>query len=146
MQIFIYVIFYGALGYFIIRYRKKHQYQKSEMYFLSLCESVKKMNALTDQLHSIENMICDIEICNADHMKAVRIEIPDSLSRNASHEMLINGNDISSQYLLQLALAERDRLRSLLLDEVGKIARSAVTQTVTQSSQKPEQDSRGGEV
>ena len=146
MQIFIYVIFYGALGYFIIRYRKKHQYQKSEMYFLSLCESVKKMNALTEQLHSIENMISDIEICNADHVKSVRIEIPDSLSRNASHEMLINGNDISSQYLLQLALAERERLRSSLLNEVEKISRSAVTQSGTQSSQNAEQDSRGGKV
>lgn len=146
MQIVIYIIFYGALGYFIIRYRKKHQYQKSEMYFLSLCESVKKMHSITEQLSSIENMICDIEICNADHVKSVRIEIPDSLSQNASHEMLINGNDISSQYLLQLALAERERLRSSLLDEVEKISRTAVTQSVTQTLQKPEQDSRGGKV
>lgn len=146
MEVLAYIAFYSVIVYLIIRFKDKQKpepQKPDDLRFFDICENVRKLNALTEQLQGIENMICDIEICNADHLKAVRIEIPESLSHNSSHEMIINGEDVRSQYLLQLALSERDRLRSSLLDEIEKIHRSAVTQTVTQSSQNTEQDKRG---
>ena len=138
MEIIAYIIFYSAIAYLIIRLRDRSRQEPEpqkpdDLRFFDICESVKRLNTLTEQLQGIENMICDIEICNADHLKAVRIEIPESLSHNSSHEIIINGEDMKSQYLLQLALSERDRLRTSLLNEIQKLSCSAVTQTVEKS-------------
>lgn len=145
MAVLLSIALYGAIIAFLYWRFINRRYHRSDIYFMRIYDSVKELNDTVDQLKSLEGMISDIEICNHNHLKAVRIEIPESLSPNCKHEVIINGRDTNSKYLLRLAVSERNRLRCSLQREIAHISRYGVTERVTQTIPKVEADSgRGG--
>lgn len=115
---------YALLCVWLYRHRKRARTprQTSDLYFREIYDNIHKLSDDVDRLEELENLITDIECCNAEYLKSVRIDVPDTLySKESRHEFVINGNDENSKYLLQIAYAERDKLRSSLLENIGKI-------------------------
>ena len=54
--------------------------------------------------------------------------MPDNLSHDHSHTLLINGHDRNSKALMQLVLDERDRLRDTLEKKIKALAKNGTTQ------------------
>lgn len=147
MDMIVRIVFWFTLGYAafaVYRFRRdrRRSDDAKDVFFAEVCSSVKDMNSTIEQLSGIESIINDIEICSSEHMRAVRIEIPGSLSQNSSHEIIIDGSGESTEYLLRLALSERERLRSLLIEEVSELSRYGITQTVTQTYEPSERGER----
>ena len=121
----------ALVAYLIQRLMKKKKLHRHDFYYFRIYNGITELKEIVDELEQVEHMITDIEMCNYHHLKAVKIEVPDSLSNGKGHEILINGKDNNTRYLLSIAVEERARLRSSLLNGINNLSRYGVTKTVT---------------
>ena len=122
---------FAGIAYAIHRVTGRRRLHRKDIYFFRIYNGVTELKEIVEQLEQVEQMITDIEVCSFHHLKAVKIEVPDSLSSGKGHEIIINGSDNNSRYLLSIAVEERQRLRTSLLKGIESLSRYGVTKTVT---------------
>ena len=117
------VIIYG-----IHRYIKHSRYHKSDVKFFRIYSGVHDLAQIVNQLQELEELQTQIELARFHHLKGVTVSLPDNLSHDHSHTLLINGHDRNSKALMQLVIDERDRLRDTLEKKIKELAKHGTTQ------------------
>ena len=98
------------------------------MKFFRIYSGVHDLAQIVNQLQELEELQTQIELARFHHLKGVTVSLPDNLSHDHSHTLLINGHDRNSKALMQLVLDERDRLRDTLEKKIKALAKSGTTQ------------------
>lgn len=117
------LIIYGAYRYF-----KHRRYHKSDVKFFRIYSGVHDLAQIVNQLQELEELQTQIELARFHHLKGVTVSLPDNLSHDHSHTLLINGHDRNSKALMQLVLDERDRLRDTLEKKIKELSKHGTTQ------------------
>jgi hypothetical protein len=128
------IIGYGTVVYKFYKFVRKREKKASEMYFQNVYSSVLALADKVRRIQELENLITDIECCSKNYLKAVRIDVPDSLAGISRHDFIISGDDDNSKHLLDIALSEREKLRASLLDDLQEISHNGVTKTITKTT------------
>lgn len=95
--------------YILIR-RSKHKL----INYNDIYAQVQEINLTIEKLRQLDNIITDINVCSDEHLKGVRIDVPDSISQNAAYDVIINGDDDESRILLEFSFRQRNKLSHLL--------------------------------
>lgn len=78
------------------------------------------VNGIMERIKSIENFITDIEICEpGEYEKNITLQWFDKKCGNQNYDFWINGNNLNTELILQIAYAERQKLRTLLKKEIN---------------------------
>lgn len=122
------LIIWTIIIYCVYRYIKHRRYHKSDVKFFRIYSGVHDLAQIVNQLQELEEIQTQIELAKFHHLKGVSIQLPDNLSHDHSHTLLINGHDRNSKALMQLVLDERDRLRDTLEKKIKALAKNGTTQ------------------
>lgn len=122
------LIVWTAIIYGAYRYFKHRRYHKSDVKFFRIYSGVHDLAQIVNQLQELEELQTQIELARFHHLKGVTVSLPDNLSHDHSHTLLINGHDRNSKALMQLVLDERDRLRDTLEKKIKALAKNGTTQ------------------
>lgn len=114
--------------YAVSRYLKHRRYHKSDVKFFRIYSGVHDLAQIVNQLQELEEIQTQIELAKFHHLKGVTVQLPDNLSHDHSHTLLINGHDRNSKALMQLVIDERDRLRETLERKIKELAKNGTTQ------------------
>ena len=77
------------------------------------------VNRIMEQINTIESMITDIKMCEpGEHEKNIKIRWSDEKYGNQEYNFLVSGADLNTDMLLEMAYSERNRLRSLMNNEI----------------------------
>ena len=117
------IIFYVAVFAFMI-YKSSGKSSEDtdgrDIDFAEAKKHIEKLNALENRLEQVENMITDIECCSPEkHQAFIHI-----VSGTREIELHIDGENQTTQNLLQTLYAEREKLRTSLSDEIRKMNRT----------------------
>lgn len=104
-----------------------------DIYFNNVCNSVHKLTEMVEQLEQLEEIITDIQTCSSKNLKGVRIIVPSILGKENEHDMVIDGQDMTSKQLLAITLSERKKLRTSLRNAISELYRNGVTETNTEN-------------
>ncbi len=95
-------------------YQKPEVRKRESLYTLS--QKVDRMTRINSQLKTVERMITEIESCSPNqHEKPMQMVWTDAQGIRQTYDFWVDGAE-NSERLLDIAYAERDRLRSALLD------------------------------
>ena len=122
------LIVWTAIIYGAYRYFKHRRYHKSDVKFFRIYSGVHDLAQIVNQLQELEELQTQIELARFHHLKGVTVSLPDNMSHDHSHTLLINGHDRNSKALMQLVLDERDRLRDILEKKIKELAKNGTTQ------------------
>ena len=122
------LIIWTIIIYCVYRYIKHRRYHKSDVKFFRIYSGVHDLAQIVNQLQELEELQTQIELARFHHLKGVTVSLPDNLSHDHSHTLLINGHDRNSRALMQLVLDERDRLRDTLERKIKALAKNGTTQ------------------
>lgn len=114
--------------YAISHYLRNRKYHKSDVKFFRIYRGVHDLETIVNQLEQLEEIQTSIELAKFHHLKGVTVSLPDNLSHNHEHTLLINGHDRNSKALMQLVIEERDRLRSTLEKKIAELAKNGTTE------------------
>lgn len=128
MTDFIILIIWTIIIYCVYRYIKNRRYHKSDVKFFRIYSGVHDLAQIVNQLQELEELQTQIELAKFHHLKGVTVSLPDNLSHDHQHTLLINGHDRNSKALMQLVLDERDRLRDTLLKKIKELDKHGTTQ------------------
>ena len=115
-------------AYIISHYIKNRRYHKSDVKFFRIYSGVHDLAQIVNQLQELEELQTQIELAKFHHLKGVTVSLPDNLSHDHQHTLLINGHARNSKALMQLVLNERDRLRDTLEKKIKELAKHGTTQ------------------
>ncbi len=114
LEAFLYLLIVGAIAKKLYNFRQslddREPERKSDpdsLKFISVYAKVREMNKAVDELEELEQFITDIQCCDDTHMKAVQIEIPNTVGESSKHQIIIDGRDRHSNRLLDIALDDR---------------------------------------
>ena len=124
-DLFAFLIFAAAI-YITVRLIRHYRYHGSDVKYFRIYSGVHDLEQITQQLEQLEEIQTSIELAKFHRLKGVTIQLPDSLGQDNDHTLLINGQN--SKVLMQLVLAERDRLRNTLLKKIHELDRNGTTQ------------------
>ena len=114
------IIFYVAVFAFMI-YKSSGKSSEDtddrDIDFAEAKKHIEKLKALESSLEQVENLITDIECCSPEQHQAF-IHI---VSGTREIELHIDGENQTTQNLLQTLYAEREKLRTSLSDEIRKM-------------------------
>ncbi|MDE6426558.1 MAG: hypothetical protein K2K89_10570 [Ruminococcus sp.] len=103
--------------------------------FVSVYAKVREMNKAVDKLEELEQLITDIQCCDAAHMKTVQIEVLNAVGESSKHQIIIDGSNGHSNRLLAIALDDFHKMRTALLSEIKVLYLSnVVTKTETKAT------------
>ena len=123
------ILILWTIGIFAVSHYIKHRrYHKSDVKFFRIYSGVHDLAQIVNQLQELEELQTQIELARFHHLKGVTVSLPDNLSHNHEHTLLINGHDRNSKALMQLVLDERDRLRETLEKKIKELAKHGTTQ------------------
>ena len=123
------ILIIWTIGIFAVSHYIKHRrYHKSDVKFFRIYSGVHDLAQIVNQLQELEELQTQIELARFHHLKGVTVSLPDNLSHNHEHTLLINGHDRNSKALMQLVLDERDRLRETLEKKIKELAKHGTTQ------------------
>jgi uncharacterized protein YlbG (UPF0298 family) len=123
------ILIIWTVGIFAVSHYIKHRrYHKSDVKFFRIYSGVHDLAQIVNQLQELEELQTQIELARFHHLKGVTVSLPDNLSHNHEHTLLINGHDRNSKALMQLVLDERDRLRETLEKKIKELAKHGTTQ------------------
>ena len=122
------LIIWTIIIYAVSHYIKHRRYHKSDVKFFRIYSGVHDLAQIVNQLQELEELQTQIELARFHHLKGVTVSLPDNLSHNHEHTLLINGHDRNSKALMQLVLDERDRLRDTLEKKIKELAKHGTTQ------------------
>lgn len=114
--------------YAVSHYIRNRKYHKSDVKFFRIYRGVHDLETIVNQLEQLEEIQTSIELAKFHHLKGVTVSLPDNLSHNHEHTLLINGHDRNSKALMQLVIEERDRLRSTLEKKIAELAKNGTTE------------------
>ena len=114
------IIFYVAVFAFMI-YKSSGKSSEDtgdrDIDFLEAKKHIEKLNAIESRLEQVENLITDVECCSPkQHQAFIHI-----VSGTREIELHIDGENQTTQNLLQTLYAEREKLRTSLSDEIRKM-------------------------
>ena len=125
----LFILIVWTIGIFAVSHYIKHRrYHKSDVKFFRIYSGVHDLAQIVNQLQELEELQTQIELARFHHLKGVTVSLPDNLSHDHSHTLLINGHDRNSKALMQLVLDERDRLRETLEKKIKALAKNGTTQ------------------
>lgn len=125
----LFILIVWTIGIFAVSHYIKHRrYHKSDVKFFRLYSGVHDLAQIVNQLQELEELQTQIELAKFHHLKGVTVSLPDNLSHNHEHTLLINGHDRNSKALMQLVIDERDRLRDTLEKKIKELAKHGTTQ------------------
>ncbi len=85
--------------------------------FLEAKKHIEKLNAIESRLEQVENLITDVECCSPEqHQTFITV-----VSGTREIQLHIDGENQTTQNLLQTLYAEREKLRTSLSDEIRKM-------------------------
>ena len=123
------ILILWTIGIFAVSHYLKHRrYHKSDVKFFRIYSGVHDLAQIVNQLQELEELQTQIELARFHHLKGVTVSLPDNLSHDHSHTLLINGHDRNSKALMQLVIDERDRLRDILEKKIKELAKHGTTQ------------------
>lgn len=123
------ILILWTIGIFAVSHYIKHRkYHKSDVKFFRIYRGVHDLETIVNQLEQLEEIQTSIELAKFHHLKGVTVSLPDNLSHNHEHTLLINGHDRNSKALMQLVIEERDRLRSTLEKKIAELAKNGTTE------------------
>lgn len=123
------ILIIWTIGIFAVSHYIKHRrYHKSDVKFFRIYSGVHDLAQIVNQLQELEELQTQIELARFHHLKGVTVSLPDNLSHNHEHTLLINGHDRNSKALMQLVLDERDRLRETLEKKIAELYKHGTTQ------------------
>lgn len=122
------IIVWTLIIYGVCRYIKYRSYHKSDVKYFRIYSGVHDLAQIVNQLQELEELQTQIELARFHHLKGVTIQLPDNLSHDHSHTLLINGHDRNSRALMHLVLSERDRLRETLTKKIHELDKHGTTQ------------------
>lgn len=94
--------------------------QISRASYSEISDQITKLNRYREDIDELSEMIADIMSCSpGEVMKGITIRVPDS---GREINLLIDGEDMASNLLLDLLESERDRLNTSLRQEIRKIS------------------------
>lgn len=141
MEAFLYFLIVGAIAKKLYNIRQSYDREQERtpdpdsLKFVSVYAKVREMNKAVDKLEELEQFITDIQCCDAAHMKAVQIEVPNAVGESSKHQIIIDGSDGHSNRLLAIALDDRRKMRTALLSEIKALYLSnVVTKTETKAT------------
>lgn len=123
------ILIIWTIGIFAVSHYIKHRrYHKSDVKFFRIYSGVHDLAQIVNQLQELEELQTQIELAKFHHLKGVTVSLPDNLSHDHQHTLLINGHDRNSKALMQLVIDERDRLRETLEKKIKELAKNGTTQ------------------
>lgn len=122
------LLFWAAVIIIALKYRKYRKYHKSDVKFFRIYAGVHDLEQITRQLEELEELQTNIELAKFHRLRGVTVQIPDSLSKNHQHTLLINGHDSNSKMLMEVILTERNRLRKQLEKKIYELYKHGTTQ------------------
>lgn len=123
------ILIIWTIGIFAVSHYIKHRrYHKSDVKFFRIYSGVHDLAQIVNQLQELEELQTQIELARFHHLKGVTVSLPDNLSHNHQHTLLINGHDRNSKALMQLVIDERDRLRNTLEKKIAELYKHGTTQ------------------
>lgn len=122
------ITLYGGIILLIRKLILHYRYHRSDVKYFRIYSGVHDLEQITQQLEQLEEIQTSIELAKFHRLKGVTIQLPDNLSQNHEHTLLINGHDKNSKALMQLILSERDRLREILTKKISELDRNGTTQ------------------
>lgn len=123
------ILIIWTVGIFAVsHYIKNRRYHKSDVKFFRIYSGVHDLAQIVNQLQELEELQTQIELARFHHLKGVTVSLPDNLSHDHQHTLLINGHDRNSKALMQLVIDERDRLRDTLEKKIKELAKHGTTQ------------------
>ena len=82
-----------------------------------ICDDVHSLERIATEIESLNEIITDLNVCDDDELKAVKIVIPSALKADEI-TLLTNGADYSADKLLDIAYSERQQKREQLLQAI----------------------------
>ena len=114
------IIFYVAVFTFMICKRSGKSSEDTDdrdVDFSEVKKHIDNLNILQDRLEQVENLITDIECCSPEqHQTFITVG-----SGTREIQLHIDGENQTTQNLLQTLYAEREKLRTSLSDEIRKM-------------------------
>lgn len=107
----------GRLGH---REQEEKPQQISKASYSEISDQITRLNRYKEDIDELSEMIADIMSCNPGKvMKGITIRVPES---DHEYDFLIDGEDETSNLLLDLLEDERERLNTSLRQEIRKIS------------------------
>ncbi len=92
----------------------------SKSSYSEISDQITRLNRYKEDIDELSEMIADIMSCSPGKvMKGITIRVPES---NHEYDFLIDGEDETSNLLLDLLENERERLNTSLRQEIRKIS------------------------
>lgn len=128
MKTVIMLLIWTVSIYCIVRAYKHFKYHRSDVKYFRIYAGVHDLEQLVIKLEELEEIQTSIELARFHRLKGVTINLPDNLSKDHSHTLLINGHDSNSKVLMQLVIKERDKLRKSLTEKIHELEKHGTTQ------------------
>ena len=82
--------------------------RREDLYYKNACNGVHALEEMVEQLEALDEIITDLNTCNSQYLKGVRLSVPSALGHNNEYTILADGQGYSSRQLLAIAYSERE--------------------------------------
>lgn len=110
--------FYAVIIFIVIALKRKNQDadEEQEEYGFDSANLAKEVEAIAKKMRELEQldeMIIDLRLCKpAEVQRAFRMEWMGAAGKNHSFDFMADGENASTEYLLELAIAQREELNA----------------------------------
>lgn len=110
--------FYAVIIFIVIALKRKNQDadEEQEEYGFDSADLAKEVEAIAKKMRELEQldeMIIDLRLCKpAEVQRAFRMEWMGAAGKNHSFDFMADGENASTEYLLELATAQREELNA----------------------------------
>lgn len=96
------------------RWQPEEEEEESAMFDSAmLSKEVEALSRKMSKLQQLDEMIIDLRLCKpAEAQRAFRMEWMSAAGKNNAFEFMADGSNLSTQYLLELAIAEREEVNA----------------------------------
>lgn len=108
------VIVYASYKFY--RWQAQLPQRSEDIYYNNVSRSVHTLSAMVDELEQLEQIITDLQTCDSDSLKGVRLSVSSIIGQDNEYTILTDGQDYSGEQLLAIAFSERERKR----EQIGK--------------------------
>ena len=114
------ILFQIVFAYFGYRIFHKEQSEEVEMIdSLRLHREVQELAAKMNELEALDNMIIDLRLCKpSEVMRAFRMEWQGISGKDHSFDFLADGQNASSEHLMELAIEQRAELNAEIAERI----------------------------
>ena len=123
-------------------YRMMHKDKEEPPDEIGMCNSmllqrdIQELAAKTEQLEALDNMIIDLQLCRpSEVIRAFRMEWQSTGGKDYDFEFLADGQNASTEYLMQLAREEREQLNAEIAARITDLYQKASRLTVNSCSE-----------